>query len=177
MFKSPPLAATANADSYALLASAKFFDVKGQKIFIRSDGDPDEIFFDDTNQAIIAPEDICEDKDEPPTTDCKHIKVPTDTSNINLSNNCFTKGNRKWCDVQSFGSCQLSIGWDTSENGGKDPVLKNTEFNAFQTKNVGTKRCSPYNERSFAACVQPQGKPCTTGYTFCMKRVGFPCAA
>jgi hypothetical protein len=177
-FKSPPLSATANADSYAWLATSKYFTTQGQSIYIRDDPteeatDEDEA---DPDHTFTSEDDNCDDAGKPTITDCQHIQVPTDFNNVNLDGGaCYTNGNQKWCDIYTSGSCQLTIGWHTMANGGKEPVLSNNQFSQYQTKNFGIGQCSLYTENSPAACILPQGTPCVTAYTFCMKRVGYPC--
>lgn len=176
-FKSPPLSATANADSYAWLATTKYFTAQGQSVYIRDDPTEDTTDEDEADPAQIftSEDDNCEDAGQPAITDCQHIQVPTDYNNVKLGSACYTSGNRKWCDVDTFGSCQLSIGWDTTENGGKEPFLTDYQFSQYQINNFGTGQCSLHTETAPGACVQPQGTLCVTGYTFCMKRVGYSC--
>jgi hypothetical protein len=177
-FKSPARFATANADSYVWLATAKYFTSNGQGVYTRADAeesnDPDSVA--DPNQTFDSPDESCEANGTPALADCQQIQIPTDFNDVNLdSGACYTNGNRKWCDMYTSGSCQITIGWDTTENGGKSPFLTNNELASYQTNNFGQNECSPYTQNSPGACVIPQGTPCITSYTFCMKRVGYQC--
>ncbi len=100
------------------------------------------------------------------------------TSPIDFGSACFTNGNNKWCDVYTFESCQVSIGWDTTVSGESGPDLDNSVLDAaLQTAELGPSLCSPVFVDTPSVCsVQRLGaNTCTTAFTFCVKRVGQDC--
>ncbi|KAF2462188.1 hypothetical protein BDY21DRAFT_9066 [Lineolata rhizophorae] len=175
-FKHPPKSATANADSYAWLATAKFFSNTWGTTVSRDEGGSEDSTEPDPEQEFQDPEITCAERAEPLTTNCLQISIPDDFSLINLDDGaCYTKGNRKWCDMYTFGTCQVTIGWDTSENGGQEPFLTHYALSVRFRDNLGDQQCAPAGVASPGGCLQPEGTPCATGYLTCIKRVGVDC--
>lgn len=68
---------------------------------------------DDDNNVLIYGNELDQDPDiacsasfAPAVYDCQSI-VPDTDGNPDLVNNCYTKGTKKWCDLQGNGACQV----------------------------------------------------------------------
>jgi hypothetical protein len=63
------------------------------------------------------PEDTCKAANQPETADCTVMDTPGGFEYIKLDSgySCYYNGNRNWRDIHAFGTCQASIGWDTTQ--------------------------------------------------------------
>jgi hypothetical protein len=126
----PPKFITANSDSYTWLATDAYFSQRWNTRFSRAEpepsGDPEDI--PDNDDTVIAPDQVCEAQGAPVQDDCSTLLlyIPNSADPIDPTNagGCYTKDGTsyKWCDLYSAYSCQVSVGWDTSENGGTNPL-------------------------------------------------------
>lgn len=160
-----------NADSYAWMATAKYYlDNWGTRITKRE-------FEEDTAQAdhpVEVPEEHCESQAQPETSDCSVIDMPTGQDYVKFEGlPCYSNGNRAWCDVQTFGTCQVTIGYDTTEG---QPNVTNDDLKRIVDNNLGKDQCSAHTEDSPKICaIGPPPAICTIPWKFCMKRVGVDC--
>ncbi|KAK5175353.1 uncharacterized protein LTR77_000492 [Saxophila tyrrhenica] len=186
--KKPPTLALVNADTYALFAASRFFSQQFRGTITRrqvdgdnADADPGDLVDLGTGQDLGDPEEACSAISQPLTEDCQQIQqamVVSDNSQVNYGSACYTNGNRKWCDVYTFESCQVSVGWDTTVSGDSGPTL----FNNFLAEDLegaalGPSLCSPFFKDNPKVCAIQRApvSTCTTPYTFCVKRVGQDC--
>ncbi|KAF2739129.1 hypothetical protein EJ04DRAFT_559937 [Polyplosphaeria fusca] len=175
-FKSPPKWAPSNADSYAWMATAKYFQNKWGTRVTRELGDEDQDIFHPGGD-YLDPENFCGSQGKPENFDCASIDIQSDNDLINLDSGyaCYSNGNRNWCDIYTLDTCQVTIGWDT--NDGK-PSFSHGDLKTIANENLGGGQCSGHVEDKQEVCAVAQGLPtalCKPAWKFCMKRVGVDC--
>ncbi|CAI6335151.1 unnamed protein product [Periconia digitata] len=168
-FKQPAKYAMSNADSYAWMATAKYYlDNWGTRItrreFEENNAQPDD--------TIETPESYCESQVQPEAADCSLITMPTGLEYIKFDGlACYSNGNRAWCDVHTFGTCQVSIGYDMNEG---QPNVTKEDLKKIVNNNLGKDQCSAHMEDTHRICAVG-ASVCTIPWKFCMKRVGVDC--
>jgi hypothetical protein len=169
-YKQPPKDAMSNADSYAWMATAAYYlENWGTRVTKRE-------FEEDTAQVdnpVEVPEEYCESQGQPETSDCSVIDMPTGQDFIKFDGlACYSNGNRAWCDVQMFGTCQVAIGYDMTE--GKPNVTKD-DLKKLVDDNLGKDQCSAHTKDTQKVCAVGRSGICSVPWKFCMKRVGVDC--
>ena len=117
--------------------------------------------------------DTCAEEHQPDRADCAAIDMPNSYDEfVDLdAGECYSNGNRNWCDIHRYGTCQITVGWDT--NDGKPNVTKDELKNMVQG-HLGTGTCAGYTEDLQKVCAVG-ADVCTQPWKFCMKRVGLDC--
>jgi hypothetical protein len=178
--KAPPYVMVANADSYAWFATSRFFSEQfGRTITKRDDdgagGSTDE-FIMDIEQAIADPNYLCALNSQPLGEDCLNIDVVSDSNTIDLASHaCFASGTRKWCDIYTSDSCQISVGWDTTSFPA-GPRLDNSQLAdaVSGAPNFTEATCTPFFQ-DFPQTCAPGSNICSVAHVVCVKAVGQDC--
>jgi hypothetical protein len=157
------------------MATSKYFsNAWGTRITQGRSAEDDNLF--DIGWGDASPDLVCEKQSQPETMDCAAIDVSTQYGLLDLGkHDCYFKGDRSWCDVSIYGTCQLSIGWNSNK---PRPTVNDFEVNsAFQgaLSRQAANVCSPANEDKAEVCAVGPIKICKPAWKFCMKRVGVDC--
>ncbi|KAK8066110.1 hypothetical protein PG997_012857 [Apiospora hydei] len=143
---SPEFATLANADNYAWLGTAKYLQ-KFQSTTSRTRDGPSPgpdvgtslnyLGFGDTDEVANTPDDACRALGQPATEDCYLVAPANDTSPVLLQQMACTTApgggggggsntnTRRWCDLYTSYSCQVSIACDLAA--GPTPQLTNAD--------------------------------------------------
>jgi hypothetical protein len=121
---------TANSDSYTWLATETYFSNAWHNTFSRDEPPPSSDYEDtpDDDDTAIASDQVCEAKGAPSQDDCSTLLlyIPDSANTIDPTQfgHCYTRDGTpfKWCDLYTAYSCQVSVGWNTSKNGGINPL-------------------------------------------------------
>jgi hypothetical protein len=175
-YKYPPKAATQNVDSYAWMASDKFFAGKWGQTFriisARDSGEDDSLF--DVGFGKEAAEDICLTANQPETADCALMDKPRSFNFVSLdaAYPCYSNGNRNRCDIHTFDTCQATIGWNTSN---RKPNVSFDDLNAAIQRGLNGKGdCAAAVQDETGLCAIGSNV-CAKGNKFCLKRTCVDC--
>jgi hypothetical protein len=149
------------------MATAKYYlDNWGTRVTKR---DPEEESSQPDN-TIDVPEAFCASQNQPENSDCAVIDMPTGQDYVKFDGiPCYSNGNRAWCDIQTFGTCQISIGYDMSEG---QPNVTKDELKKLFDDHLGQDQCSGYTEDKAKICSIGPIPICTKSWKFGMKRIG-----
>jgi hypothetical protein len=128
--RAPPKFISANSDSYTWLATDAYFSQIWKTSFPRDEPEPsgDSEDIPDNDDTVVAPDQVCEAQGAPAQDDCSTLllSIPDSADPIDptKAGGCYTRDGTsyKWCDLYTAYSCQVTVGWDTSENGGTNPL-------------------------------------------------------
>jgi len=123
----------------------------------------------------------CEGKAK--ASDCRNLDwgsgsldVAIDLSQSGNGQTCYQDGNARWCDVVTAGSCQATVLWDGTANGGSLPAVTRQELKAWVDAHVGSDSCTAASEKVSGICaLKPGPALCTTEKTLCVKGYGYGC--
>ncbi|KAI9776855.1 MAG: hypothetical protein M1839_009303 [Geoglossum umbratile] len=116
-----------------------------------------------------------------PRTDCVqlpwgNLDTQIDFGNPGANIACYQNGNRRWCGVTSYGQCQVTIGWDVTNNGGKAPSLSLRQIKAYVDGHINDNpNCLGKSLQTQSDCTQTTPQKCTTNFLYCLTAVGVDC--
>jgi hypothetical protein len=165
----PPRNATGNADSYAWLATSKFFGDIWPKLSPRGNTD-DSSTAPDTGDDQ-SPSDVCAAAGQPEMKDCLDIKVSSGDQAIDFTSQaCYQQNNRRWSDLYTTGNCQLTVGWDVTQ--GSPNIFPSDLTNIFNQGTSSGEGYVDYVDDNHPPVCEIGANICTVDWKGTLKRVG-----